>query len=1036
MAMGAVGLIRTRGRPLAAGVASASLAVGVVVAAAGGSGTMSRQVGSGAGSAWFASESTGHVSLIDGPTATRIERVPGAGAPDDEFSVSTVRSDGWIVNRSQSQVRRVDGASLTLQQPLASTTVDDGFELVANTAAVWEIVQGRSAVLEVDEHSGMAMGQLLPAPGAVQSAAIAPDGTLWTTDQTSSEVSSYRDGELRSRREVRGGQGADIVIAGDQPVVVPRTGEPALALDDDGATELTLCDDITGGAGVLLAGSEPGDDWVLAVNPTAGILTVADLDSQQCPSIALGVASDSPRYGRPVAHGDRVFVADTVAGTAIVVDPSKSDPIVARLDLDLPGRPFVLFGVNGFVWFDEPRGDTAGVITDDLQVKIVSKAQGDGTPRDPTPDEGPDDQPQQRKEPECHATPAQVVVDQAVELFVIKNDYDVSADAWTWTVNGAEFANGSTGVQIGASFPVAGTYNASAKATTTDGEPVGCDTTITVVAVDVPTTTSTAPPTTIDQLPATTVPADTVPATTSDQPDTAVPPTAPATTLVATTSPPTTTSPPPTTATQTVPTTTTPTTPPTTVPTTPPTTVAAPTTTLAVPQPDFTFQPANPRAGEVVTFTDLTPGGPFTNIWTFEGANPPTGTGTNPTTTWSSPGTYMVTLVADNSGVSQPISKPVTVGFAPALNQVTLTSVTPMGPVDCSSGMVPFVFAWSVDAVGPLQLSITFERDDGSTTPPAALDVPNGPQVIAVNDTWNVTVPGSTGTLTGSNEIVVSASGSELFRGATGSITASCFLPLVSYEAVRAGATLNPGPAQDVVADCPSGKVVVAGGTLPYGVGTILGGLVETSGAGDPNARWRMRLFPGADILLARVWAMCASAPPGYQIVTKDTAVDSSGFYRDVVSCPAGKVATGGGTLSSADVSFWAESSSDVNTADGSAWMVATKNPTPAVADTVHVTVICIDRPAGFEVNRTDVAVGPGMQKFQSLACANGGVMLGAGAQVVNEAPRDFLTKLGGAAPDFVSSPDPSRPIAAADWLENNDSASHTFAATLVCSYG
>jgi hypothetical protein len=84
-----------------------------------------------------------------------------------------------------------------------------------------------------------------------------------------------------------------------------------------------------------------------------------------------------------------------------------------------------------------------------------------------------------------------------VELFVIKNDYDVSADTWTWTVNGAEFANGSTGVQIGASFPVAGTYNASAKATTTDGEPVGCDTTITVVAVDAPTTTSTAPPTTI-----------------------------------------------------------------------------------------------------------------------------------------------------------------------------------------------------------------------------------------------------------------------------------------------------------------------------------------------------------------------------------------------------------------------------------------------------------------------------------------------------------------------------------------------------------
>jgi hypothetical protein len=983
------------------------------------------------------------VSLIDGPTATRVERVAGAGRPDDHFSVTTVASSAWIVNRTQSQVRRVDGASLQLQPPVAGATVDDRFELVANPAATWEIVQDRSAVIEVDQNSGMAMGQLLPAPGAVETAAIAPDGTLWTTDERSPEVSSYRDGELQSRRAVRGGEGADVVIAGDTPVVIPRTGESAVALGVSGASELSLCAGITGAADLLLAGSEPGDKWVMAVNPTAGILTVADLESGECPSIALGVASSAPRYGPPVAHGHRVFVADTVAGTAIVVDPSKTDPVVARVDLDLPGKPFLLFAVNGFVWFDEPNGDTAGVITDDLRARIVSKAQGDGAPRDPIPDEGPDDKPEQRKQPQCVASPAQVVVGQAVELFVVKNDFDVSPDSWSWTVEGADFSNGNTGVQISATFATPGTFPATATGTTTDGEPAGCETAVSVVPLDTPRTTTTAPPTTVERLPATTLP-DTVPETTTAQPDTATPttpvPTQPGSTTAQTTAQ--TTAPPPTTvaptATTTKPTTatTTPTTPATAPTTTPPApTTAAPTTTLAVPQPDFTFQPSNPKAGDVVTFTDLTPGGPFTNTWTFQGADTPTGSGAMPTTVWSSTGTFTVTLTADNRGVAQSVSKMVTVGAAPAFNQVALTSVAPMGPVDCSAGTVDFTFAWTVDAVGPLQLSATFQRSDGSTGGPVPVPVADGVQSIPVQDVWRATVPTATA-LSGSNIIVITnAAGAEIFRGAQGDISATCLGTLTGYEVAIKDLLVPPSAVFSDSVSCPTNKVALSGGVSRAEI-AIVSTNIDTFnivGRGMVSVMDVQLYHQDTRDLDVRIWAVCVDPPAGYEIVRKSVPVLSVAWFRDVVSCPNNKVAVGGGAAPSTQGAELKESSSDIGTPSGTAWLVGARifaiDP-----DVFRPWAVCIDRPPGFEVNRSDVAVPGFMKQTVSVPCQSGKVLLGGGAQLVAESQFGFPWFLYESAPDEGTSP--IRPTAQLVNVANGDGSQHAVATTAVCASG
>jgi PKD repeat protein len=88
------------------------------------------------------------------------------------------------------------------------------------------------------------------------------------------------------------------------------------------------------------------------------------------------------------------------------------------------------------------------------------------------------------------------------------------------------------------------------------------------------------------------------------------------------------------------------------------------------PIPDFNFKPEKPTVNQVVQFFDQsqcfdTPGTTTCSIltgdsffWIFEKGNPSSSTNQNPTTTFSSVGTFSVTLkVTDSSGYSCTTSK-------------------------------------------------------------------------------------------------------------------------------------------------------------------------------------------------------------------------------------------------------------------------------------------------------------------------------------------------------------------------------------------
>ncbi len=98
---------------------------------------------------------------------------------------------------------------------------------------------------------------------------------------------------------------------------------------------------------------------------------------------------------------------------------------------------------------------------------------------------------------------------------------------------------------------------------------------------------------------------------------------------------------------------------------------------------DFSYSPTTVCAGSPVTFTNTSTGAPFTSAsWSFPGAVPATSTSlVSATTTWGTPGTYLVTFTVNNASSTDNYSElitvidcsaPPTAGFNPSANPLCL----------------------------------------------------------------------------------------------------------------------------------------------------------------------------------------------------------------------------------------------------------------------------------------------------------------------------------------------------------------------------
>ncbi|MBN2681502.1 MAG: choice-of-anchor J domain-containing protein [Bacteroidales bacterium] len=149
---------------------------------------------------------------------------------------------------------------------------------------------------------------------------------------------------------------------------------------------------------------------------------------------------------------------------------------------------------------------------------------------------------------------------------------------------------------------------------------------------------------------------------------------------------------------------------------------------VAMPTANFSANVTSVCAGNSVSFTNLSSGA-TSYSWTFTGGTPSTSTSTNPTVSYSTPGTYNVSLVATNSAgsITETKTSYITVRSNPTAT-VTPTNETSSGAcngsanVSVSGGTPAYSYTWS----------------NGQTSNPAT-NLCSGNYTVTVTDSYGCT---------------------------------------------------------------------------------------------------------------------------------------------------------------------------------------------------------------------------------------------------------------------------------------------------------
>jgi len=163
---------------------------------------------------------------------------------------------------------------------------------------------------------------------------------------------------------------------------------------------------------------------------------------------------------------------------------------------------------------------------------------------------------------------------------------------------------------------------------------------------------------------------------------------------------------------------------------------------------DFSYSPLTICAGSPVTFTNTGSGAPFTSAsWSFAGAVPATSASTvSATTTWASPGTYLVTFTLNNASSTDSYSELVTVidctapptaSFNPSANPLCLGQCIDFTNTSVS-GLGSYSSLWTFIGATPATSTLTNPTNicyGGAGTYPVTLVVTdaNGSDTITTN---------------------------------------------------------------------------------------------------------------------------------------------------------------------------------------------------------------------------------------------------------------------------------------------------------------
>jgi len=287
--------------------------------------------------------------------------------------------------------------------------------------------------------------------------------------------------------------------------------------------------------------------------------------------------------------------------------------------------------------------------------------------------------------------------------------------------------------------------------------------------------------------------------------------------------------------------------------------------------------------------------------------------------------------------------------------QVTTTQVTNSPQTVTATGTPSALGAYEVATSNAITLpALTGFARDVATCPAGKVVLGGGTQVIGegsadFNTRLQESAPGIVDVAT--NVWLVSIDNEDAAAHDV-QLFATCATTPYRYQVVETDAVIAAGSFARETANCPAGTVVLGGGAQVAGEGTAdFHTRLQESAPGIVDVAtnvWLASVRNEDDVPhTARIFAVCASPPSGYEVVTG--AITSlgtgGGFNRDGIQCPAGKAVLGGGAQVAGEGTGnfntrLQESAPGIVGANTNVWLVSMKN-LDVVAHNVQFFAVC-----------------------------------------------------------------------------------------------
>lgn len=328
------------------------------------------------GTVWVASDGPGQLALVDGPTAVVAARVAVA-TPGDVLQVTQHHGTGYVVDRTLGSVVRVDGSTWrhgAASQPFADA--GPGLHAVAGDDVLYVVETASGTARALDPRTLAPRGgvvTLTDGGRGVEPPVVDDRGELWTLDRRSGDL-LHLAGTVEPAAHAAAGPGTGrVVLAGGRPVVVDTAARTAVRHGPDGRADADACVGTDPQDPTVQVGGSPTRAEIYTVSGRDGTLGVSDLDASRCDLVPGPFAPAGSDLGAPVELAHHVFVPNHTTGQVVVVDLASGRVVTTPGAVVDPGRPFDLQVHGGFVVYNDPASEKAGVLRLDGTVDAVTK---------------------------------------------------------------------------------------------------------------------------------------------------------------------------------------------------------------------------------------------------------------------------------------------------------------------------------------------------------------------------------------------------------------------------------------------------------------------------------------------------------------------------------------------------------------------------------------------------------------------------------------------------------------------------------------